>query len=104
MAHHIIDNEKCGKCGLPLWIAFSEDSRIGFEVDHHTCESCAVLETVTDKKDYKKKPGQTAYVKTVIEEIEGEEPFKATRKDFMEQQMDKAIREAEREAKKKLPQ
>jgi len=90
MAHHILDKEKCPKCGVPIWYAYSEDARIGFEVKHHTCESCTVLEKETESKSYKRKEGQTPYVVPTIEDIDGEDPFVPTRTTFMTEQVEKA--------------
>jgi len=66
-AIHMIDNEKCRKCGTEMWIAFNEDRDIQFEIDEHTCHACAHLEMHEDKKSDKepKKFGVTEFVKPV---------------------------------------
>jgi len=66
-AVNMIDNEKCRKCGTEMWLAFSEDRDIQFEVEDHACHACAHLEEVQDKRSDKdaKKYGVTEFVKAV---------------------------------------
>lgn len=95
MATKIIEDERCQQCGLPIWIAHSEDNRIGFELDHVVCFSCEFEDSITSKKTYKAKKGHTPYVKPVLEEIEGEPNNWPTRKDHLETQIKKAIAKLE---------
>lgn len=92
VAFESLESEKCGKCGVPAWYAFSEDSRIAFELAEHECHSCAHKETKEKKmKDAERdKPGVTRYVKPVPEE-----GFEAlpTRQDFQESMLKKMLRE-----------
>lgn len=92
MAFESLEAEKCGKCGVPAWYAFSEDSRIAFELAEHECHSCAHKERAEEKmKDKEKnKPGVTRYVKPVPEEGFEELP---TRADFQESMLAKALKE-----------
>lgn len=92
MAYESLDAEKCGKCGVPAWHAFSEDSRIAFELAEHECYSCAHKESAEEKmKDKEKnKPGVTRYVKPVPEEGFKELPSRA---EFQLQMLAKAEKE-----------
>lgn len=99
MAAKIIEDERCQNCGLPIWIAHSEDSRIQFELDHVVCFSCEFEGTETGKKTYKQKPGHTPYVKPTLETLGDEPEVWPTRRDHIETQIAKAI--AANEAKKK---
>lgn len=89
MAYESLDAEKCGKCGVPAWYAFSEDNRIAFKLDEHECHSCAHKErTEKNMKDAEKdKPGVTRFVVPIPEEGFKELP---TRKDFQEAMLKKA--------------
>lgn len=94
VAYESLDAEKCGKCGVPAWWAFSEDSRIAFDIGEHECHACAHQERADGKlKDKDKKPGVTRYVKPVPEEGFDELP---TRQDFQESMLKKALREAKK--------
>ena len=90
VAYETLDAEKCGKCGVPAWHAFSEDNRIAFAMDEHTCHSCAHKEA-EDEKVKKEKPGVTRFVKAVPEEGFEELP---SRSEFQEQMLAKALKEA----------
>jgi hypothetical protein len=52
-ACQILEDEKCPKCGVPTWHAYSTDSTIAFHLDEITCHACATKEqaesTETDK-------------------------------------------------------
>jgi hypothetical protein len=90
-AFESIEAEKCGKCGVPAWHAFSEDPTIEFAMDEHVCHSCTHKEKA-DEKVKKEKPGVTRFVKAVP--VEGFElPTRAT---FQEQMIAKAIRDAKK--------
>lgn len=67
LAFETVEQEKCPKCGVPIWHAYSENNAIGFEHDHIDCQSCLFDEQNTSKSE-KKKPGRTKYVKAVPEE------------------------------------
>ena len=89
VAFETLEAEKCGKCGVPAWHAFSEDNSLTFAMDEHTCHSCAYKE-VEDEKVKKEKPGVTRFVKAVPEE-----GFELpSRSDFQEQMLAKALKEA----------
>lgn len=90
MAYETIDAEKCGKCGVPAWWAFSEDNSVAFVMDEHTCHSCEYKEKA-DKKVKEEKPGVTRFVKAVPEEGFDALP---TRTDFQEDMLKKALKEA----------
>lgn len=97
-AFETIEAEKCGKCGVPAWWAFSEDSAVAFEMDEHVCHSCAHKEQ-DDKKNAKKdpKPGVTRFVKAIPEEGFEDLPSRA---DFQESMIAKAMKEqAKKESK-----
>lgn len=96
MAYESLDAEKCGKCGVPAWWAFSEDNRIAFEVAEHECHACAHKETAEEKlpDKAKNKPGVTRYVKPVPEEGFDDLPSRA---DFQESMLKKALKEAKKE-------
>lgn len=88
VAYETHESEKCGKCGVPAWYAFSEDNSLAFAMDEHTCHSCAYKE-VEDKKVKEERPGVTRFVKAVPEE-----GFELpTRRDFQEQMLAKALKE-----------
>lgn len=91
MAYETLDAEKCGKCGVPAWHAFSEDSSVAFAMDEHKCYSCEHKEQ-DDKKQKKSddKPGVTRFVKAVPEEGFDALP---SRRDFQEQMLAKALKE-----------
>jgi hypothetical protein len=89
-AYETIENEKCPKCGVPIWYAYSENGAIDFEHDHIDCESCKFDEQNTPKK---KKPGRTLFVKPIP--AEGCEAL-PTRADF---QMEMIARVLKKQAK-----
>lgn len=88
-AYETIESEKCGKCGVPIWWAYSENSLIDFEHDHIDCESCNF-----DEKNKPKNPkaGRTLYVRAIP--IEGEEL--PTREDFQNEMLARALKESEK--------
>lgn len=64
----ILDRERCKKCGLDAWHAYSEnDQEIMFKIVEHTCHGCAHLEQHEHKKSDKapKKFGVTEMVEAV---------------------------------------
>lgn len=86
-----MDAEKCPKCQVPIWWAYSENNAIDFEHDHIDCQSCLWDEQA--KKNIKvDKPGRTLFVKAVP--VEGLEL--PSRADFQEEMIAKAILEAEK--------
>jgi hypothetical protein len=89
-AFEALEAEKCGKCGVPAWWAFSENNVIEFDMDEHECHACAHKDKI-DKKVKEEKPGITRYVKAVP--VEGMEL--PTRKDFQEEMLKKAAKAAE---------
>lgn len=68
----MIDAEKCRKCGIDFWLAYSDDPEIQFEIDEHTCHACAYQEQHEDKKSDKdpKKFGVTEFVVPVHSDSE----------------------------------
>lgn len=79
-----MDTERCPKCGVVSWWAYSTDNSIEFEIHERTCHSCAHKErheADQAKAKIKPKPGTTLFVgaKSVFED--GVLP---TRKDFYE--------------------
>ena len=88
-AFESLEAEKCGKCGVPAWHAFSEDPTIAFAMDEHTCYACEHKEKI-DKKVKEEKPGVTRFVKAVPEEGFTELP---TRAKFQEDMIAKAIKD-----------
>lgn len=87
-AYESIESEKCGKCGVPAWYAFSEDTSIAFDMDEHVCHACEHKEKA-DEKVKKEKPGVTRFVKAVPEE-----GFELpTRASFQEQMIAKAVKD-----------
>lgn len=93
-AYETLESEKCPKCGVPAWFAYSENNAIAFEHDHIDCAACAWDEQNTGKNE-KKKPGQTKFVKPVPE-MGFELP---TRKDFQAEMLEKAIGKVAKEKK-----
>lgn len=91
VAFETLDSEKCGKCGLPAWHAFSEDNSIEFEMDEHKCHACEYKEKA-DEKVKKEKPGVTRFVKAVP--VEGFEHL-PSRHDFQVMMLAKALKESE---------
>jgi hypothetical protein len=67
LAYETIEQEKCPKCGVPIWYAYSENNAIAFEHDHIDCQACMFDEQNTPKKE-RQKPGRTKYVKPIPEE------------------------------------
>lgn len=94
MAYESLEAEKCGKCGVPAWWAFSENTAIEFAMDEHKCESCAHKEAA-DKKVKEEKPGITRFVKAVP--VEGMEL--PTRADFQAEILKKALKEQAKKEK-----
>lgn len=93
-AYETLDAEKCPKCQVPIWWAYSENNSIDFEHDHIDCESCKWDEQA--KKNIKvDKPGRTTFVKAIPAAGETKLP---TRADFQEEMIAKALREAEKKA------
>ena len=95
VAFETLESEKCGKCGVPAWWAFSEDNTIAFAMDEHKCEACAFKEQA-DKKVKEEKPGITRFVKAVPDEGFDKLP---TRRDFQMQAVAKALKERAKQAK-----
>lgn len=91
MAYETIESEKCQKCGVPIWWAYSENPIIDFEHDHIDCESCAF-----DERNQPKSPkaGRTLYVKPIP--VEGFDAL-PTRADFMTEMVKRAAKKAEKQ-------
>lgn len=67
MAIEILDRERCKKCGVEGWHAYSENSEIAFKIEEHTCYACAHLEEHEDKQSNSKakKYGVTEMVRPI---------------------------------------
>lgn len=67
MALELLDRERCKKCGVEGWHAFSENSEIAFKIEEHNCYACAHLEEYEDKQSNSKakKFGVTEMVRAV---------------------------------------
>lgn len=67
LAIEILDRERCKKCGVEGWYAYSENSEIAFKIEEHTCYACAHLEEHEDKQSNSKtkKYGITEMVRPV---------------------------------------
>lgn len=59
----IVEEEVCNSCRTPLWIAYSTNNEIQFEVNSSFCYACSKLEQ--HKEEHKKdiKPGEVQYVR-----------------------------------------
>lgn len=64
LAFETVEAEKCPKCGVPAWHAYSENNTIEFEMDHIDCEACKFDEQNNSAKE-RKRPGRTKYVKAI---------------------------------------
>jgi hypothetical protein len=91
MALKIVEDERCQQCGLPIWIAHSEDARIEFELDHVVCYACEFEGTETSKKTYKQKKGHTPYVRPILDTLEGEPEVWPTRREHIKKQIENAM-------------
>jgi hypothetical protein len=86
-AYETLEAEKCYKCGVPIWWAYSESNVIDFEHEHIDCQSCTWDEGA--KKAIKKeKPGRTTVVRAIP--VEGCEL--PTRADFQNEMIAKALK------------
>lgn len=99
MALQILNEEKCGSCGLPIWIAHSENALMEFKLDHVVCYSCEFEDKETSKKTYDRKKGHTPYVVPYMDVEPGEDASLPTRTEWFQDKMDKAKAKAEREAR-----
>lgn len=80
MAVNILDNEKCPKCGVPSWWAYSTDNAIDFKTHEQVCHACEHKELEEAKTKVKPRAGSTRFVKAVA--VDGCEL--PTRRDFGE--------------------
>lgn len=92
LAYETVESEKCPKCGVPAWHAYSENNTIDFEMDHIDCEACKFDEQNNSSKE-RKRPGRTKYVKAVPVQGVDELP---TRADFQAEMMEKAAKKAKK--------
>jgi hypothetical protein len=91
-AYQILEDEKCPKCGMASWHAFSENSEIEFEIQHMDCYACEYKETY-EAREKKQKAGRTNHV--VAKHIDGEEL--PGRREFFEELVAKSQREKKEE-------
>jgi hypothetical protein len=54
VAFQILEDETCSDCGVPIWLAHSDDKDIIFEVKSRVCYSCAAVEAAQEKKSRRK--------------------------------------------------
>lgn len=99
MALQILDEEKCQSCGLPIWIAHSENALMEFKLEHVECYSCQFEDKETSKKSYDRKKGKTPYVVPYMDVEPGEDSRLPTRGEWFQEKFDKAVAKAEREAR-----
>lgn len=94
-AYQIIEDERCGECGNPVWLCRSDDSNITFKIEKDICFAKRAYEEATqDMSQYKtakernkarSKWGVIEYPKPVTLD---ETPL-PTRRDFYERRTDK---------------
>ena len=60
-----LEEEKCPRCGLPIWHAYSEDNRFTFECEDITCYSCMAKEEEEEAEREKNKGGTKGTTKMV---------------------------------------
>lgn len=66
-----MQHEKCNRCGNPVWLCHSYDSRIDFEVQVRTCYADAEIKDHEKQHPDELKPGDY-YIATAVG-IEGED-------------------------------
>lgn len=59
----IVEDESCGKCHTPLWLAYGTDNRVQFKVETSHCYACAALEKEESEHKNNRQPGEVHYVK-----------------------------------------
>jgi hypothetical protein len=91
-------DEKCPKCGVPIWWAYSNNGDIAFKLKTICCEACLFKEEELDGKD--KKPGEDHIVFAVPD---GDAPL-PPRSDYYTRAMKEHVAEHEREMKRKAKQ
>lgn len=95
MAYEMVESEKCPQCGVPAFLAYSDNYAITFEMDEVTCYSCA--HKGEHSKDKQLDEGTTLVVRAVAEE-----GFELPdRQEFISREMQKAQRKADDLAAKK---
>lgn len=57
-AYQILEDERCGQCGLPRYICHSEDNEVRFRIEEDTCAAMVDKEAYEEQKrgsnsDYK---------------------------------------------------
>jgi hypothetical protein len=92
--------EKCPKCGVPIWYAFSTNSEIAFKLKSITCQGCLHKETET--KDQELKPGESHVVYAVPADAEDDPEAKLPpRSDYFERAAKEHAAEHERLMKRR---
>lgn len=92
--------EKCPKCGVPIWWAFSSSSEIGFKLKSITCFGCQHKETEgPESKDIK--PGESHVVYAVPADEDDPEAVLPSRRDYFERMAREHAAEHEREMKRR---
>jgi len=99
MALHILEEERCQSCGLPIWLAHSENSLLEFKLDHVVCYSCEFEDKETSKKTYDRKKGHTPYVVPYMDVEPGEDASLPTRIEWYKDKYEKFMAKTEREAR-----
>ena len=77
----IVEDETCGQCKTPLWLAYGTDNRVQFEVETSFCYACAALEKHREENKKDKQPGQVVYVKPY--NVFEDEPLPSRRELYM---------------------
>lgn len=87
-AHQILESERCGQCGYPIYICHNEDERIQFRLDEDTCSIRAAVERQEEaeskKKNAKTKHGTQIAPTPYVMKTPGDEGETPTLSDFRE--------------------
>lgn len=82
----IMEAEKCGRCGNPVWLCHSMNSSIDFEVEVQTCYGDAELKDYEKTKNVELASGEYLIVKAVgIENEDGTRDPLPSRSEAMQQ-------------------
>ena len=65
LAYQVLQDEKCGQCGMPVYICHNESQDVEFNFRSDVCSATAKVEKgkerLEQKKNYKSKPGEQHY-------------------------------------------
>jgi len=90
--------EKCPKCGVPIWWAFSSSSEIDYKLKTITCFGCQHKEISGEEE---LKPGESQVVYAVPADDEDPEAVLPSRRDYFERAAREHAAEHEREMKRR---